>query len=126
MTTPARKRVLVVDDDPAIRALLARVLHGTYDVMIAEDGPSALAILSGPAPPHVALLDVMMPGLDGFDLAHRMKLIPEAKRIPIIFLTARDTPKDMIRGIQVGARHYITKPFALKDVLEKIAHLLGS
>jgi DNA-binding response OmpR family regulator len=119
--------VLVAEDDPAIRLLLARALNSAdYDVLLAEDGPSALALLGKDPPPDLALLDVMMPGFDGFGVVQRMKLLPNAKRVPVIFLTARDAPPDIIHGIQVGARHYITKPFAIKDVLSKVQKVLGT
>ncbi len=121
----ARKRVLVADDDQSIRTMVARALHAQYQVILAEDGGAALAELSKDPPPDLAILDVMMPGLDGFKVAERLKLLPNAKRIPIIFLTARDTAMDHIHGIQAGARHYVTKPFVLKDLMAKIAKILG-
>ena len=122
--TDALRRVLVADDDASIRNLVARCLHGKYEVILAEDGGSALAEMSKTPPPDLAILDVMMPGLDGFKVAERLKLLPGAKHVPIIFLTARDSPKDHIHGIQAGARHYVTKPFVLKDLMDKISKIL--
>lgn len=122
--TTTRKRVLVADDDAAIRVLVTRALERTHDVVTAEDGPSALSLLSHPPYPDLAILDVMMPGFDGFGVAARLKLIPGRPHIPIIFLTARDGPGDLVRGIQSGARHYITKPFAIKDLLDKVDRVL--
>lgn len=122
--TTARKRILVADDDAAIRLLVARALERIYDVVTAEDGPGALSLLTHPPYPDLAILDVMMPGFDGFGVTARLKLIPNLPHIPIVFLTARDGPGDLVRGIQSGARHYITKPFAIKDLLDKVDRVL--
>lgn len=124
-TTPGpRKRILVADDDPAIGRLLERVLNREFDVVVASDGRGALA-LAGQIRPHLMILDVMMPAMDGFTLAAQIRLIPELKSTPIIFLTARDTPLDTIKGIQAGARHYLTKPFKIDDLTAKVKKTLG-
>jgi DNA-binding response OmpR family regulator len=120
-----KKRILIAEDDPTIATLLARLLRTKYEVILAEDGASALAKASHDPPPDLILLDVMMPGIDGFGLAQRLKLLPKAKRVPIIFITARDAPEDVIKGIQLGARGYITKPFKLDAVLSKVQKALG-
>lgn len=119
-----KKRILVADDDPSISRLLERVLMREYDVVTASDGLSALA-LAGQVKPQLMVLDVMMPGLDGFQLAQRIRMLPELKNVPIVFLTARDGPLDTIKGIQSGARHYITKPFKIDDLLAKVKKILG-
>lgn len=115
-----RKHVLVAEDDPKVGALLARLLGTHYDVTVVEDGRGALARATSHPPPDVVLLDVMMPDLDGFAVAQQIRMIPALKRVPIIFVTAKDAPADVIKGIQAGARHYITKPFRLEDVLAKV------
>lgn len=122
--TSAKKRVLVADDDPSISRLLERILNTEYDVVTASDGSSALALASQ-FKPNLLILDVMMPGLDGFQLAGRVRHIPDLRTTPIIFLTARDSPLDTIKGIQAGARHYITKPFKIDDLLTKVKKVLG-
>ncbi len=119
-----KKRILVADDDPSISRLLERVLMREFDVVTASDGLSALA-LAGQVKPQLMVLDVMMPGLDGFQLAQRIRMLPELKNVPIVFLTARDGPLDTIKGIQSGARHYITKPFKIDDLLSKVKKILG-
>lgn len=119
-----KKRVLVADDDPSISRLLERVLAQEFDVVSASDGTGALA-LANQIRPQLMILDVMMPGLDGFQLAGRVRLVPELKNIPIIFLTARDGPLDTIKGIQAGARHYVTKPFKIDDLLGKVRKILS-
>jgi len=123
--TPAvRKRILVADDDPAISRLLERILGRDYDVVTAGDGGGALA-LADTCKPQLLILDVMMPGMDGFVLAQKIRLLPHLKAVPIIFLTARDGPLDTIKGIQAGARHYLTKPFKIEDLVAKVKKTLG-
>lgn len=121
---PPRKRVIIAEDDPAIASLLARMLRNLYNIVIAEDGTGALAKAGTLPPPDLLLLDVMMPGLDGFTVAQRVRLLPGLDRVPIIFITARDAAPDVIKGIQLGARNYITKPFKLDDVLDKVKKVL--
>ncbi len=121
----SKKRVLVADDDPTISRLLERILGREYDVVVASDGNSALT-LAPQARPQLFILDVMMPGLDGFALAEKLRAHKDLKSIPIIFLTAKDTPKDTIRGIQAGARHYLTKPFKIEELMAKVKKTLGS
>lgn len=124
-SSPAiKKRILVADDDPAISRLLERVLARDYDVVVASDGRAALA-LAAQVKPHLLILDVMMPGLDGFAVATQLKKLPDLKSAAVIFLTARDTPLDTIKGIQAGARHYLTKPFKIDDLAAKVKKTLG-
>ncbi len=125
-STAARKRILVAEDDPAIATLIVRSLEKRYDIVLAEDGMGALAKAGTPPLPDLLLLDVMMPGLDGFTVAQRVKLLPGLERVPIIFITARDAPSDMVKGIQLGARSYITKPFKLDELLGKVKNALRS
>lgn len=120
----SRKRILVADDDPSISRLLERVLAREYDVYASSDGNGAIS-LAEKVRPHLMVLDVMMPGQDGFAVAQRVRAVAELKNTPIIFLTARDGPLDTIKGIQAGARHYITKPFKIEDLLSKVKKILG-
>src|SRR5690606_20810056 len=122
--TKSKKRVLVADDDPSISRLLERVLAREFDVVTSSDGTGALSLAQS-VKPQLMIFDVMMPGLDGFQLATKIRAIPELKNVPIIFLTARDGPLDTIKGIQAGARHYITKPFKIDDLLSKVKKILG-
>ena len=120
-----RRRIVIAEDDPAIATMLEKVLAPFYDVSVAHDGYAALALASKPPRPALLLLDVMMPGLDGLGVAAEVRKNTELKNVPIIFLTAKTGPTDVIKGIQSGARHYLTKPFKIDDVLTKVKKALG-
>lgn len=122
---PDKKRIVLAEDDAAIATLLLRVLRQHYDVEHAPDGPTALEIAFKRPTPHLFLLDVMLPGADGYLVASRVRADPHLRAVPIIFLTARTAATDVIRGIQHGARHYIHKPFKIDDVLAKIKKTIG-
>lgn len=124
--TEQQKRILIAEDDSAIAAMLARVLGETYDVVVAEDGPRAVALAAKQPKPDLLLLDIMMSGIDGLSAAQQIRALPGLRAVPIIFLTARGDPKDVIKGIQAGARHYITKPFKLNEVTAKVKKALGT
>jgi DNA-binding response OmpR family regulator len=119
---PQRKLVFVVDDDPAIRTLVSKALTAKgYEVIEGRDGLHASELLGNlPRTPHLVILDVMMPTIDGFSLAKMIKSHKELKSIPIIFLTAKTAPRDLATGMSVGARHYIQKPFSLQELLDKV------
>jgi DNA-binding response OmpR family regulator len=120
-----RRRIVIAEDDQAIAAMLEKVLSQHYDVSIAHDGRQALVLALQPPRPALLLLDIMMPGLDGLGVAAEVKKSPELKMVPIIFLTAKSGATDVIKGIQSGARHYITKPFKIDDILAKVKKALG-
>jgi len=116
---PTKKRILVVDDDQAIRTMVGKALQAKgYDVMLAKDGLEASEMLG--KKPDLLICDVMMPNFDGFTLAKLVKAHAELRAMPIIFLTAKAQPKDVATGISLGARHYLTKPFSIKDLLDKV------
>jgi DNA-binding response OmpR family regulator len=117
---------VIAEDDPAIASMLEKVLAPHYDVSVANDGQRALALALTPPRPALLLLDVMMPRLDGLQVAAECRKHPELKSVPIIFLSAKSGAPDVIKGIQSGARHYITKPFKIDDVLAKVKKALGS
>jgi len=117
-----RRRILVVEDDESVRQLLARQLGTEYEVQQAADAQQALQVLGTMKPlPDLIICDVMMPGMTGVQFAKQLKGTNEYKSVPIIFLTARTGALDVIEGINAGARHYITKPFNMKDLLDKVA-----
>ncbi|MBZ5738013.1 response regulator transcription factor [Nocardioides mangrovi] len=121
-TTAPKPRVLVVDDDKAVRESLRRSLEfNGYDVALAEDGADALARIAAVAP-DVVVMDVMMPRLDGIETTKALRTA--GNDIPILVLTARDAVGDRVEGLDAGADDYLTKPFALQELLARIRALL--
>jgi DNA-binding response OmpR family regulator len=118
-------RVLVIDDEAPIRLLCRVNLEAEkMEVLEASDGPTGLAIARGESP-DVILLDVMMPGLDGWRVAERLIEDPETSQIPIIFLTARAEFRDRARGLDIGGVDYVTKPFNPVELADLVRGLLS-
>ncbi|HEX3769327.1 MAG TPA: response regulator [Polyangiaceae bacterium] len=117
--------VLVVDDDASIRTMLVHALGKTYTIYEASDGIEAKAVLDAIPLPSAIVCDVMMPRMDGFQLAKQLRKDKNLSRIPILFLTAKDGAMDVITGINAGARHYVTKPFKIAEVVAKVGHMTG-
>jgi DNA-binding response OmpR family regulator len=115
--------LLVVDDDPAIRMMLVHALGKTYTIYEAHDGQQAREILDAIPVPDGIVCDVMMPRLDGVELAKILRKDKILQRVPILFLTAKGGAMDVVAGINAGARHYVTKPFKIADVLAKVASM---
>jgi two-component system, OmpR family, response regulator len=120
---PARAaRVLVVDDEPNISALLGATLRLVdFEVRVAETGNGALVAIEE-FDPDLVVLDVMLPDLDGFEVARRLR--STGRRVPVLFLTARDALEDRISGLSAGADDYVTKPFSLEEVVLRIRAIL--
>jgi len=117
-----RPRVLVVDDDKAVRESLRRSLEfNGYDVAMAADGAEALAGI-GTSKPDVVVMDVMMPRLDGIETTRALRTA--GNDVPILVLTARDAVGDRVEGLDAGADDYLTKPFALQELLARLRALL--
>jgi two-component system OmpR family response regulator len=115
-------RLLVVDDEPTILELLAGTLRfAGFDVLTAVSGAEALRA-AATAKPDLILLDVMMPECDGFDVIRRIRA--GGPRIPVIFLTARDSVHERVTGLTLGGDDYVTKPFSLNEVLARIRAVL--
>lgn len=121
MAADKSKSVLVIDDDETVRAMVVRALSDVYTVLQAADAASALKLLDSIKPPSLILSDVMMPGMSGTELVRVLKKSKKLKHVPVIFLTAKTGPLDVIDGINAGARNYVTKPFKMADLLDKIA-----
>jgi len=114
--------VLVVDDDKAVRESLRRSLEfNGYDVALANDGAEALAGIATTAP-DVVVMDVMMPRLDGIETTRALRTA--GNDVPILVLTARDAVGDRVEGLDAGADDYLTKPFALQELLARLRALL--
>ena len=108
-------RILVVDDVEAnVRLLEAKLTLEYYDVLTCQDGASAVQ-LAASEQPDIILLDVMMPGMDGFETCRRIKADPRSSHIPIVLVTALDGREDRIKGLEAGADDFVTKP--LDDVV---------
>lgn len=121
--TPAAT-LLVVDDVPANLGVLFDALSGAgHRVLVAESGESALALLSNVVP-DLVLLDVRLPGLDGFSTCQRLKATPHGSELPVIFLTSLDEPAEKVRAFAAGAVDYVTKPIEPAEVVARVdAHL---
>jgi two-component system OmpR family response regulator len=121
VTEPAG-RLLVVDDEANICALLSATLRLTgYDVRVAAGGHEAL-VAAAEFEPDLVVLDVMLPDLDGFQVAKRLRAAGQP--VPVLFLTARDAVEDRISGLAVGGDDYVTKPFSLEEVVLRIRAIL--
>lgn len=118
-----RPTLLVVDDAPINLLLLSKGLEADYRVVTAESGLQGLA-LAKTENPDVILLDVMMPGMDGYAVARQLSLTPELARIPIFFLTALTDQESQLRGLELGAVDFLTKPFSLKILKKRIANVI--
>ncbi len=122
---PRKKSILVVEDDETTRTLIVRALAAVYEVHDAADGALAADLLEKVAPPDAIICDVMMPNMDGVELAKKLKEHGKLKRVPILMLTAKSDAQTKIRGISAGARHYMTKPFSVKELMERVAKMVG-
>jgi len=120
----ARPLILIVEDDPDLLTMLGRMLSDFADVELAEDGIAALEHIETGLVPDLVITDIMMPGVDGLTLAHKLKDEMRTARIPIIMLTAKDRPADVVTGINAGARSYITKPFKRDELVGKVKKAL--
>jgi two-component system response regulator MprA len=117
-------KILVVDDERAVRESLRRALElEGYEVDLAADGVEALARLeANGVQPDAVILDVLMPGLDGLDVCRRLR--GSGSRVPVLMLTARDEVESRVAGLDAGADDYVTKPFALEELLARLRALL--
>jgi phosphate regulon transcriptional regulator PhoB len=116
--------ILVVEDDSDIQRLLAYNLRaGGYEVLTCEEGYEALSIAKQRLP-ELILLDLMIPGLDGFEVCKELKRNPETRTIPVIMLTARGEEVDRIVGLELGAEDYVVKPFSPRELMLRVRALL--
>ena len=125
METGERAKILVVEDDAAIRAILGMALAGAGygDVLMAGRGDDGLAAARREKP-DLVLLDLMLPGLDGFTVARSIRETPALAATRIIMLTARTQPDDIVRGLESGADDYVTKPFDRRILLARVRAVL--
>jgi two-component system chemotaxis response regulator CheY len=121
----SKTRIFVAEDDPAtLELIVTRLSVAGYAALYARDGVEAVSgILS--SRPHAVILDVNMPGLDGFGVMRKLRENPAApRRMPIMVLTARNSPEDVRRALQLGARDFLSKPFRDAQLLDRVARLL--
>jgi two-component system, OmpR family, response regulator MprA len=116
-------KILVVDDERAVRDSLRRALElEGYNVELAADGEEALDQLESNGDPDAVILDLLMPGVDGLEVCRRLRR--DGRRLPILMLTARDEIESRVSGLDAGADDYVTKPFALDELLARVRALL--
>jgi two-component system OmpR family response regulator len=122
VTKDTAPRVLVVDDEPSIVDAVATSLrYEGFEVDVAVTGRDALS-LAQEDPPDLVILDVMLPGLDGLEVTRRLRA--DGVDVPILFVTARDTLDDKLAGLTIGGDDYVTKPFALAEVIARVKTIL--
>lgn len=112
--------ILIVEDTPLNIDILQEVLGDDYDLVVAINGLEALQVLETNSPPDLMLLDIMMPEMDGFETCRRIKSDDRYKMIPIIFLTAKTENQDLLKGFDLGAEDYVTKPFHIPELKARI------
>ena len=121
-----KRTILVVDDMSQIRNILSFSLRKEgYEIKVASNGKDALKYALGDKPPDLIILDIMMPGMDGYEVIKKIRASDTTKDIPIIFLTANAQKKDVQKGIELGCNDYMVKPFKMGDLRQKIAALLN-
>jgi phosphate regulon transcriptional regulator PhoB len=114
------KKIMVIEDEPDIQELLAYNLEREgYQVVMAADGEMGLQAVRGERP-HLVLLDLMLPGMDGIELCRLLKQDDETRTIPVIMLTAKSEESDVVLGLGIGADDYVTKPFSPRELLARI------
>ncbi|MYZ51341.1 MAG: two-component system response regulator [Burkholderiales bacterium RIFOXYC12_FULL_65_23] len=121
---PEPATILVVDDTPANLSLMTGLLRDEYKVKAAIDGEKALRIAQSSPAPDLILLDIMMPGMDGYEVCRRLKADPATRDIPVIFLTAKSGVEDEKMGLDLGAVDYITKPISPPIVMARVRNHL--
>jgi DNA-binding response OmpR family regulator len=119
MTLEKYFRILVVDDDPDVAASIGTTLRRNYQVTVVHSGTEAIREARN-HPPHLMVLDVIMPGMDGFETCQQLRSDPLLVDIPVLFLTALGRPEDRVAGFKAGGDDYLTKPFNLEELQLRI------
>ena len=115
-----KPRILVVDDESFYREVLENLMRNDYQVVTAENGEQALELAGQSPQPDMIVLDVVMPGIDGYEVCRRLKSNLQTEDIPIIFLTVKSNVDDEVRGFNLGAVDYITKPMSPPIVMARV------
>ena len=118
-----RAKVLIVDDDPLNRLVLEKTLQQDYDVFCVESGEKALTFLKTQAV-DLLILDIVMPGIDGYEVLGKLKENATTSMLPVIFISANNSHDDEAKGLELGAMDYITKPFSAAIVRARVRNQL--
>jgi DNA-binding response OmpR family regulator len=119
-------KALVVDDDPDLRRIVRTMLERSglgLTVITAQDGAEALTLVEIERP-DIIVLDVAMPGVDGFEVCRRLRSDPQTENVPVLLLTARDAAEDVTRGFREGADDYVIKPFRGEELIARIRRMI--
>ncbi len=117
--------IMVVEDNEDVAYLLKFMLSREgFNVLTAEDGRQATALIVGEAPPDLVLLDIMIPYVNGFQLLEKIKNTPEWKEVPVVMLTSKSQESDVVRALDQGATDYIIKPFQADELLARVKSIL--
>ncbi len=120
-----RQKILVVDDDPVVRRIILELLNSRYTVIMASTGVQLPDLLQRHHP-HLVILDVMLPWVNGFELCRIIKTQKSGQEIPVLFLTSCKEKEDLMTGREVGGSGYLTKPFYAKDLYREVERLLAA
>lgn len=122
---PGKKSILLVDDDAAMRSRLKAALETYYEVIEAKDGMEAVELSSKIAKPAMIVSDVVMPRVDGFTLAKIMRGNPVLNKVPIMFVSSRNSPQDVTQALVLGACQYVLKTTPITEIVQKIRKIVG-
>ena len=115
-----RLRLLLAEDEPSLRQLLAELLHADYELLLAPDGERAWEIVVGERPPDLVLSDVEMPGVDGIELTRRLRALARTATVPILLISANNRLPILLEGLEVGADDFLLKPFRPQELLARL------
>ncbi|HEY9722951.1 MAG TPA: response regulator [Oscillatoriaceae cyanobacterium] len=125
MSSPDRKRILIADDEPDLVRILSILLRAMgYDIDAAPDARTAIQMAMS-SPPDLVILDVMMPGLNGYEACGKLKGDPATKHVPVLMISAKVQQADRLSGLEAGADAYLGKPFENSELLRQVRRLLG-
>ncbi len=123
--TTREKTLLVVDDAPENIQLLSGLLKGKYKIKAATSGEKALVVARKTPPPDLILLDVMMPGMDGYEVYRQLRADALTRAIPVVFVTGHASEQEQQRGLGMGAAAYLSKPVVPQELLNTVERILG-
>ena len=126
MPAADKKLILIVDDTPTNIAVVSGLLKDSFQTKVATNGEKALAIATGAEKPDLILLDVMMPGMDGYELTRALRADPRYREVPIVMVTSKDARIDTLRGYDAGADAYLTKPADADELIRTLDRLLSA